>query len=241
MSAPLVLITSIPRSIPTTLPGTMDNATINQRLGSFVAEAGGIPIASDAWSDPAALVERIDAVVLNGGSDLDPATYGAEPDPATDEPNPRRDEFELKLASTAIELGLPLLGICRGMQTINVALGGTLVQHLDAVSDVRHYVREPWDSPVHEVEFEAGSALREAMGREAMGVNSVHHQGIDRVGDGLRVVARAPDGTIEAIADEGRSILGVQWHPEFMAEEWIADHAPIFRAALRSCVPDRAP
>src|SRR5215218_4743676 len=115
MTGPLVLVTSIPRQVATRLPGTMANATVNQRFGWLIAEAGGIPVMADAWTEPDALVSRVDAIVLNGGIDVDPSRYGAVRGAGTDEPDPRRDDFELGLVGAAIEQRTPVLGVCRGM------------------------------------------------------------------------------------------------------------------------------
>lgn len=230
MAAPLVLVTSIPRAVQTTLGVAMDSATINQRLGELVVAAGGVPIASDTWAEPELLLERVDALILNGGSDLAPALYGAEPLAGTDAANPRRDEFELRLARGAIARGLPVLGVCRGMQLLNVARGGTLLQDLGG--GVEHYVREAWNRPVHEVEIEPGSRLACAFAGDRTTVNSVHHQGIDRLGTGLRATARAADGVIEAIEDEDGLALGVQWHPEFLTGRPGDDQVELFREVL---------
>jgi putative glutamine amidotransferase len=230
MAAPLVLVTSIPRAVQTTLEVAMDSATINQRLGALVVAAGGVPVASDAWAEPELLLERVDALILNGGSDIAPELYGAEPLAATDAPNPRRDDFELRLARSAIARGLPVLGVCRGMQLLNVARGGTLVQDLGG--GVEHYVREAWDRPVHEVDVEPGSRLARAFGDERTTVNSVHHQAVDRLGDGLRATARAADGVIEGIEDDDGVAVGVQWHPEFLTGRAGEDQVELFREVL---------
>jgi len=227
MAAPLVLVTSIPRSVQTTLGVAMDNATINQRLGELVVAAGGVPIASDTWAEPETLLERVDALVLNGGSDVAPEQYGAEPLAATEAPNPRRDDFELRLARGALDRGLPVLGVCRGMQLLNVARGGTLVQDLDG-----HYARDSWDRPVHEIELEPDSRLAQAFAGDRTSVNSVHHQAIDRLGTGLRATARAADGVIEGIEDEDGLAVGVQWHPEFLAGRPGQDQVELFREVL---------
>jgi putative glutamine amidotransferase len=229
MAAPLVLVTSIPRSVRTTLGVDMDNATVNQRLGELVVAAGGVPIASDTWAEPETLLERVDALVLNGGGDIAPERYGAEPLEATDAPNRRRDDFELRLARGALERGLPVLGVCRGMQLLNVARGGTLVQDLDG--GVEHYARDAWDRPVHGVEVEPGSRLARAFhGR--ISVNSVHHQAVDRLGAGLHATAHAPDGVVEAIEDQAGLAVGVQWHPEFLSGPSGDDQVELFREVL---------
>jgi putative glutamine amidotransferase len=230
---PLVLITSIPREIETTLPGRMANATVNQRFGELVAAAGGLPVAADAWSDPAELLARIDALVVNGGTDLDPARYGAQPRPGGQAPDRRRDAFELGLVAAALERGVPVLGVCRGMQLLNVVLGGTLIQHLPEVTELEHDVHEPYATPVHGLRVERGSGLAAALGGTRGAVNSVHHQAVDGLGDGLRAVAWAPDGTVEAIEDASGRLRGVQWHPEFLSgEETAAEQGAVFTALV---------
>lgn len=240
MPAPLVLVTSIPRAVQTTLGVAMDNATINQRLGQLVAAAGGVPVASDTWAEPEGLMERVDALILNGGSDVAPELYGAEPHAATDAPNPGRDDFELRLARGAMARGLPVLGVCRGMQLLNVARGGTLLQDLGA-GGIDHYVREAWDRPVHEVEVEPGSRLERVFADGRTNVNSVHHQAIDRLGAGLRVTARAADGVIEGIEDEDGLAVGVQWHPEFLAGRPGDEQVELFREVLSARQPTSEP
>jgi putative glutamine amidotransferase len=231
MGAQLVLVTSIPRAVQTTLGVAMDNATINQRLGQLVVAAGGVPVASDTWAEPEILLERVDALILNGGSDVASELYGAEPHAATDAPNAGRDDFELRLARGAMARGLPVLGVCRGMQLLNVARGGTLLQHLGA-DGLDHYVRDAWDRPVHEVEVEAGSRLERVFANRRTNVNSVHHQAIDRLGAGLRATARAADGVIEGIEGEDGLAIGVQWHPEFLVGEPGDDQVELFRELL---------
>lgn len=229
--APLVLITSIPRRIKTPLPDLMANATINQQLAQLVAAAGGVPVGVDVWSDPTVLLSRVDGVVVNGGIDLDPSSYSADRHAETDPAEPKRDEFELALVRGAIERGVPVLGICRGMHVLNVVCGGTLTQHLPDVTDLRHYDRDRYASPVHEVRITGDSRVARALGAASAQVNSIHHQAIDRLGDGLRVTARAADGTIEAIEDDSGALLGVQWHPEFLAADFVGPHVDLFRMA----------
>lgn len=231
---PWLLVTSIPRSIETTLPGRMSNATINQRFGELIVQAGGVPVATDVWADPERLLERVDAVVINGGSDVDPARYGADRHARTDAPNPGRDEFEFALVHGAIERRLPVLGVCRGIHVVNVALGGTLIQHLPDVTDLNH--RDVvWHRASHAIQVEPGSALAAALGETAVRVNSVHHQAVDRLGDGLMVSARAPDGTIEAVEDGSGLVMGIQWHPEFIADNAAGDQVAVFAALVQRC------
>jgi putative glutamine amidotransferase len=147
-----------------------------------VRRADGIPLLlPEGFEDgdaSAAILDAIDGLILSGGADLDPASYGADPHPATDPPRPERDRFELALARGAVERDLPLLGICRGMQTLNVALGGTLVQHLpDLVGSDRHRAQLGAFGE-HEVRLEPGSLAARASGAERLTVKSHHHQGV---------------------------------------------------------------
>jgi putative glutamine amidotransferase len=168
--------------------------------------------------DPDEVLDRIDGLMLAGGVDVDPAAYGAEPDPQTVETDPRRDAFEIALVRRALERDLPLLAICRGMQVMNVACGGTLHQHLPELLGHEHHRRVPgsFDGSDHHVRLLAGSLAARAAGEQRHATKSHHHQGIDRVGDGLRVTGWAEiDELPEAIeAPDRRFALGVQWHPE---------------------------
>ena len=162
-----------------------------------------------------AVVDRLDALVLTGGLDLDPALYGQEPHPETDAPRPDRDAWEEALLAAALERDVPVLGVCRGAQLLNVSLGGTLHQHLpDVVGDRRYQAGGGVFSHV-DVEVAPESRLRGLLGEDAVVAQVYHHQAVDRVADGLEVAARTADGTIEALELPGRRFaLGVQWHPE---------------------------
>jgi putative glutamine amidotransferase len=187
-----------------------------------VQQAGGIalllPPDPAAIEDPDRLLDLIDGLLLAGGADMDPATYGAEPHPETVGTVPERDAFELALARRAMERDLPFLGICRGMQVMNVARGGTLNQHLP-----EHYGHEDhrralgtFDNADHDVRLAARSLAARVAREEIHGTKSHHHQGVERVGDGLEVTGWATvDDLPEAIEVPGnRFSLGVQWHPE---------------------------
>jgi putative glutamine amidotransferase len=179
-----------------------------------VQAAGGLAVLlpPDGSADPDEVLALIDGLLLVGGTDVDPASYGEEPDPATKHTTPARDEFELALARRALEIDLPLLGVCRGMQVMNVAAGGTLVQDLDNVEMHRH---TPGAFGDHDVELEPGSLAERAAGQPRSAVKSHHHQGVGRLGEGLVVSGRAEDGEVEAVEmPERRFALGVLWHPE---------------------------
>ena len=181
-----------------------------------VQRAGGIslllPPDPSLEQEPDALLDLLDGLVLAGGTDIDPSRYGAEPDPETNSGYEGRDGFELALARRALERDLPLLGICRGMQLLNVAAGGTLVQHLPDTARHRH---TPGVFGDHDVSLEPGSLAASAAGQERPLVKSHHHQGVERLGEGLAASGWDDDGTIEAIEAPGRAFaLGVLWHPE---------------------------
>jgi putative glutamine amidotransferase len=169
-------------------------------------------------SDPDELLDRIDGLMLAGGADMDPSTYGAERHPETIGIVPERDAFELALTRRALERDLPYLGICRGMQVMNVARGGTLHQHLpEHLGHEEHRrVLGSFEGADHMVRLTTGSLAARAAGEEDHATKSHHHQGVDRIGDGLRVTGWAEmDDLPEALELDGnRFALGVQWHPE---------------------------
>jgi putative glutamine amidotransferase len=166
---------------------------------------------------PLELVERVDALLLIGGADIDPAGYGAERDPATEATYPERDRFEIALLNGARDAGLPVLGICRGLQLLNVACGGTLEQNL-VTTDGSHPHRKvigSFEGTEHVVTLTPGSLAATAAGEESTVARCHHHQAIGQLGEGLVVSGRAEDGVIEAIeTTDGSWTLGVQWHPE---------------------------
>ena len=182
-----------------------------------VERAGGIPVllAPDARveAQPGLLLDRIDGLMVAGGSDIDPSTYGADRDPQTGETNIGRDRFELALAKAAVERDMPVLGVCRGMQILNIAFGGTLVQHLPDRYGHEGHRPTPgsFAGSEHDVVLDEGSLAARVAGETTHSTLQHHHQGVDEVGDGLVVTGRAAgDGLVEAIEMPGRSfVLGV--------------------------------
>jgi putative glutamine amidotransferase len=187
-----------------------------------IQRAGGlalmIPPDAEFEDDADDLLDLLDGLILAGGSDIDPSFYGAGPHPEIHHTFPDRDRSELALARLAIERDMPVLGICRGMQLINVAFGGTLLQHLPDELGHEEHRRTPgsFDGSDHDVRLTPGSLAALAAGEELHGTKSHHHQGVDRVGEGLEVTGVSVlDGLPEAIeAPDRRFLLGVQWHPE---------------------------
>jgi putative glutamine amidotransferase len=228
---PLVAVTSIPRQVETTLGVRMPNLTVHERFAALVVAAGGTPAFVGPPADAGEIAASFDAIVLNGGTDVDPRRYGADPSPATDPPDEPRDSFELDLLAAAVELGKPVLGVCRGMQLINVGRGGTLRQDLGADLVPRHNAKRDFDARVHPIEIEPGSVLEGILG-PGLRVNSVHHQAVDRLGDGLVASARSASDVVEAIEDPARRLLGVQWHPEFLDTVEHPEQLELFRALL---------
>jgi putative glutamine amidotransferase len=188
---------------------------------------------------PLELLERIDALLLIGGADVDPTTYGAPRDPATESTDVERDQFEIALLHGALDRALPVLGVCRGMQILNVALGGNLEQSLVA-PDGSHPHRQAlgsFEGTEHPVTLEPGSLAARSAGEEVHVVRCHHHQAVRELGEGLRVTGRAADGVMEAIElADGRWALGVQWHPE--ADERSRLFAALYDAASRFALVD---
>jgi len=194
---------------------------IQREYSAAVAAAGGVPrlIPSLAHLEAADVWRGLDGLLLTGGGDVDPGRYGQPAAPETASVDVERDEVELSLTQFAAERGAPVLGICRGCQVLNVAFGGTLVQHLPDVTSQPHLVPGPRSEPVHKVEVAEGSELRGILGSGSIEVNTVHHQGISRLASVLRPVAWSPDGLVEGVEHRKRPILGVQWHPESMQHD----------------------
>jgi putative glutamine amidotransferase len=210
-----------------------------------IEAAGGLPmvippLATDAIEP---LLDRLDGICLSGGPDLDPALYEAEPHPELGPIEPDLDRFEIDVAARADAREMPILAICRGTQALNIVRGGALHQHLpDLSTKVAHRQSNPGTEPSHRVAIAPDSRLAEILGGpdlEVFDVNSFHHQAIERLGEGLRVSARAPDGTVEAIEDPGRRFLvGVQWHAETLVHR--AAEAALFSRFVEACRDDGA-
>jgi len=187
-----------------------------------VERAGGMPVILPVLDPDAVdhLLPAVNGILLTGGGDVAPSRYGAMPIAETHSVDPLRDAFEIRLIQAAIEADLPLLATCRGMQVLNVAMGGSLVQHVPAVTGQEHGHGDRWREAVHRVKIEPDSHLAEAMGATEVEVNSIHHQAVDQAAPGTRAVAWAEDDTVEAIEVPGSPhIVAVQWHPELL-EDW---------------------
>ncbi len=203
-------------------------------------KAGVIPVLLSIDMDVKQLklcLSRLDGVMLSGGNDLDPALFGEEAVPEVNQISPLRDEFEIRLIKEAYRDDMPIFAICRGIQTLNVALGGTLYQDLptqypapEGAQPIAHLQSISSKEPSHRVNFPAGSPLRAIFAKESIKVNSLHHQAIKAVAKPLVVCAYAEDQVIEAVYDPGKPFIwGVQWHPERLAAG-----APLFSAFARA-------
>jgi gamma-glutamyl-gamma-aminobutyrate hydrolase PuuD len=205
----------------------LESALVPADYVRAIVGAGGTPVLIPPGADTVSTVDIVDGLVFSGGSDLDPDLYGQAPHPETNGIVRERDDFELALMRTALERDVPMLAICRGSQVLNVALGGTLEQHVpDRVhSDV--HKQTPGVFAEHDVEVVPGSRLAPLLG-DRHRVKSHHHQGFAELGPGLREAARAPDGTVEALEDTARRFaIGVLWHPE------AGEDAVLFEALVR--------
>ena len=202
---------------------------VNRRYTDAIVRAGGLPLAVPplAAGAAAALLDRVDGLLLTGGEDVASRLYGAPPHPKAEAPNPERDQWEMALVRAARDRRVPTLAICRGVQIANVAFGGSLVQDIasecpGALDHAREDVRT---SRVHAVTVEPGSRLAGALGADRFTANTLHHQAVARAGEGLRIVGRAEDGVVEGVEWTGDDwwMLGTQWHPEELddtAEPW---------------------
>jgi putative glutamine amidotransferase len=216
MVAPLIGITT-----SVTVDKVPERAYVNGAYIRAVQAAGGIPVLLTPHFTSevqAALWQRLDGLLLTGGGDIEPARFGEPRHPTVDDVAPARDELEIGLTRRALADDVPLLAICRGIQVLNVALGGTLVQDIasELPGALAHSQTAPRHEPTHAVKVMGeGTRLGRVLGAAEIAVNSLHHQALKGLGEGLSPVAWAPDGVIEGVEMAGeRFVLGVQWHPE---------------------------
>lgn len=215
-------------------------AFAGRRYMDSVLRAGGEPvvvtpqhITADVARD---LVSRFDGLLLMGGPDVDPELYGQEPHPKVYGVDRFQDDFEIGLLRAALELNVPVLAVCRGIQLINVALGGTLIQHIDESKGPQHKPsRFPADAEfaVHDITVKEGSKVHKALGTTHISGASFHHQGLETLGNGLLAVGWSSDGLVEAVEHTDRWLLGVQWHPEDTAHE-DPPHQSLYNAFVRA-------
>jgi putative glutamine amidotransferase len=198
-----------------------ERAYVNSTYLQAVQQAGGVPVALPPQLSPASmrrLTDDLDGLLLTGGGDVDPALFDEAPHATLYDVAPSRDTLETAVLHLALEQGRPVLAVCRGLQVLNVALGGSLYQDVgaDPGTQIPHSQKEPRDQPTHKVTVTPGSRLAETLGADELEVNSMHHQAIRRLGRGLTAVAWAPDQLVEGaeLDDPARFVLGVQWHPE---------------------------
>ena len=235
MSAPRIGVSGVVRSWD-----GGDRTGVNSAYVRSVIAAGGVPLVLSPLMGAAfasRALEGVDGLLLTGGEDLDPSWYGASPSPYLDPPSRERDLFELALFATARQRGIPILGICRGIQLINVALGGTLYQDIpsERIGAVEHRPAGARDTRSHRVRLQPGSRAAAALGATDLSVNSSHHQAIKDLATGLVATGWTDDGLIEAAESHADDswLLAVQWHPEEMHAEPRAPEQGLFAALAR--------
>jgi putative glutamine amidotransferase len=202
--------------------GERDRAFVYTTYIESLKRAGAVPVLIPPQPENAAdVIDGLDGILLAGGDDCDPAEYGEEKHSSSELMDPRRQKSDLGLAKLARERGIPTLGVCLGVQVMNVAAGGTLIQDIASAIDTNiDHASEPSDRHRHDVHIDSSTKLGRILGAQELNVNSSHHQAIGRVANGLRVTAKAPDGIVEAIEDPAHPFyVGVQWHPEDMPDE----------------------
>lgn len=218
--------------------GGPDEHAVADAYVRAVAAAGGLPLLIpnlDGERHAGAVLAAVDGLLLTGGVDVDPAHYGDLPAPRLGRVSPERDALEIPLVRAALEAGMPVLAVCRGLQVLNVAAGGSLIQDIagEVPRAIKHYQQAPRWHATHPVEIVPGTRLSELLGACTVQVNSFHHQAVDRVAPGFTVNAWSPDGLIEGIElpDPERFVVGVQWHPETLWER-----VPVFRRLFEGLV-----
>jgi putative glutamine amidotransferase len=199
--------------------------SLNSGYYEAVKRAGGVPVLLaplEEAEDIEGLLKGLDGLILSGGEDLWPERYGQRPHPKTNLVSKERDIFDFKLVRQALDMNMPILGICLGEQLLNVALGGSLIQDLPSQSALDGAGVAHNSKTVHKIKVGRGTHLYELLGTDTLLVNSSHHQAVDRLGKGMKVSARAEDGVIEAIESTKHSlVIGVQWHPERMLGDFL--------------------
>ncbi|MDA8391291.1 MAG: gamma-glutamyl-gamma-aminobutyrate hydrolase family protein [Actinomycetota bacterium] len=194
-----------------------------------VASAGGLPVVLPVLRPEmaGAMIRKVDGLLLAGGRDIEARHYGEAPAEEAETPEPERDAWEMAVLTEALEAQLPVLAVCRGLQLLNVVAGGTLIQHLPSVSRLAHRQADRHAEFAHFVTVKRDSTLASVVGEGEVGVNSLHHQAIDRLGSGLTAVAWSDDGVVEAVESVYPArVIGVQWHPELLVEG--GRHARLF-------------
>jgi putative glutamine amidotransferase len=235
---PVIGITTRPREIDTSA-GRLGADTVQHTYRMSVSAAGGLPVllAPVETDDVPVLLSRVDGLVLTGGGDVDPARYGGRRDDTMYGVDEERDGFELALARRAAALRMPVLAICRGLQVVNVALGGTLVSDIPTVigSTDHAFTGDDVFRGHQHVSIEPSCGLASLVGTDLV-VNSIHHQSVDRLGDGLVVVGKADDGVIEAVesVDAEWPLIAVQWHPEYLADAGDPAAHTLFEALVKA-------
>ncbi|HWR38296.1 MAG TPA: gamma-glutamyl-gamma-aminobutyrate hydrolase family protein [Patescibacteria group bacterium] len=239
MKKPVIGITTNLAPAENTVMTGMLRAFVGADYVESVVRAGGIPLLLPPVSDRALIREQlevVDGLILSGGADVSPLAFGEEPIEKLGTVDDCRDQFELELARLAAGEKKPLLGICRGIQVLNVAYGGTLFQDLGQIEgcNIKHFQSTTYrDAVTHTVVIEPGSALADIVGAETVQVNSFHHQSLKKVAPGLSVTAYSRDGVVEAVESRGEHfVLGIQWHPELLTGKYPAMLA-LFEALIK--------
>ena len=212
--------------------------TIPESYVNAVERSGAVPVILPPTfdADIGTFLKLVDGIILTGGVDVDPQLYGENPIPLQGSIDPLRDSFELLLTKAALDMCKPIFAICRGIQVLNVAAGGTLYQDVNGQmkGSLKHRQQAPTYHPSHKVRLEAGSRLNGIFGKSSVGVNSFHHQAVKDIAPGFRATAWADDGLIEAIELDGSDyIVGVQWHPERMIDGEMLKLFKAFTATLQ--------
>lgn len=236
---PIIGITARSQNVPSAMNDILAYLVFHTYSDS-VLRGGGVPIlilpVENSLLD--SVLDRVDGLVFTGGGDIAPERYGAERDEAVKMVDHERDEFELSLIRKAYERKMPTMAICRGNQVLNVAFGGTLIQDLPSHAGAHGHdiVGEGAYEPHAEALIDDDSRIGKVIGGGLHGINSIHHQAVEHLGDGLRVVASAPDGTVEALEHEDTKwpLISVQWHPEYLGVRDHGDSHDLFTAFVES-------